>query len=80
MSSKLVSVSNIGPRESATGSRMATRIGWFCNCLSHVIECIDWSMGRILAASRKDGLTKRTIVTYTFDSHAKIHAASGIGQ
>jgi arylsulfatase A len=36
-----------------------------------VIECIDWSTGRILAALRKNGLTKNTIVIFTSDNGPK---------
>jgi arylsulfatase A len=36
-----------------------------------VIECIDWSTGRILAALQKNGLTKKTIVVFTSDNGPK---------
>ncbi len=36
-----------------------------------VIECIDWSTGRILAALRKNGLTEKTVVIFTSDNGPK---------
>ena len=43
-----------------------------------VIECIDWSTGRILAALRKHGLTKNTVVVFTSDNGPKKgHGSAG---
>jgi arylsulfatase A-like enzyme len=36
-----------------------------------VIECIDWSTGRILAALEENGLTENTIVIFTSDNGPK---------
>ncbi|MBI1372455.1 MAG: sulfatase-like hydrolase/transferase [Phycisphaera sp.] len=36
-----------------------------------VIECIDWSTGRILAALEEHGLTERTVVIFTSDNGPK---------